>query len=411
MSTLAANPNYRLLFSASAVSNLGDGISALAFPWLATLLTRDPILIAAVAAAGRLPWLLFAAPAGLIADRMDRRRVLVWSDLVRMTLTVGVILLIFTLPQGGARDIHIWTLAGLAFALGSAEVVRDNAAQTALPSIVEPRQLEAANGQIWSVEQVMGSFVGPPLAGFLIAVAVPLPFAVDAVTFAAAACLVAFISFPARRIDLSDRSLWSDLKEGTAWLWQHHTILRLAVLLGAINATHLGYMTLLILYSQEVLGLGPAGHGVLMMAAAAGGVAGGLLGPALVARLGAQRVFLVAQIFFLAEPLAVYLTSSAVLVGLGMGVSMGAAVTYNIVTVSYRQRVIPNALLGRVNSLYRLLGWGFMPFGAMLGGWAVSMLEPVLGRDEALRMPFLMGAIFLLTLLLYSAWVIRLPAR
>ena len=169
---LTRNRNYRLLFSASAVSNLGDGISALAFPWLASLLTRDPVLIAAVAAAGKLPWLLFTAPAGVITDRADRQRLMVLSDILRMVLTCGVIALIFAVPDLAPSDdnqLYVWGLAALAFALGMAEVLRDNAAQTALPSLAEGRELKEANGQIWSVEQTMGAFVGPPLAGILIA--------------------------------------------------------------------------------------------------------------------------------------------------------------------------------------------------------------------------------------------------
>lgn len=411
MSLLARNRNFRLLFTSSAISNLGDGISALAFPWLATLMTRDPVLIAAVAAAGRLPWLLFTAPAGVIADRMDRQRILVWSDCVRTGLTALVILLIFTLPTGEAHVAQVWALAALAFLLGIAEVLRDNAAQTVLPSVVDKSELETANGQLWSIEQIMGSFIGPPLAGFLIAMALPLPFAFDAVTFAVAAILVALMNFPARAIPVQTQSMWRDMVDGGRWLWSHATIFRLAVLLGLINAVHMGYMTLLVLFSQEVLGLSAAGYGMLMMAAAVGGVVGGLYGPKLVERFGAHRMFLFTQVLFLAEPLAVAFTSSVVAVAVGMAVTMGAAVTYNVVTVSYRQRAIPDELLGRVNSLYRLFGWGMMPIGAMAGGVLVAWFEPSLGREAALRLPFIVGAVFLLGLLAYSSRAIRIPNK
>ena len=134
MSLLARNRNFRLLFTSSAISNLGDGISALAFPWLATLMTRDPVLIAAVAAASKLPWLLFTAPAGVIADRMDRQRILVWSDCVRTGLTALVILLIFTLPTGEAHVAQVWALAALAFLLGMAEYMRKTDGQQVVPA-------------------------------------------------------------------------------------------------------------------------------------------------------------------------------------------------------------------------------------------------------------------------------------
>ena len=151
MSLLVKNRNYRLLFSASAISNLGDDVSALAFPWFASLITRDPFLIAMVAFATRLPWLLFSLPAGVITDRGDRQRLMVMAGLLRLLLTSGFVVLIVTLPDlppvSGAGW-YILALSGLEFLLGSAEVVRDNAAQTALPSVVESSDLERANGQI-----------------------------------------------------------------------------------------------------------------------------------------------------------------------------------------------------------------------------------------------------------------------
>lgn len=150
MTTLWSLRNYRLLFSASAISNLGDGVSALAFPWLATLITRDPMLIAMVAFATRLPWLLFSIPAGVWTDRMDRRRLMVQADLVRMVLTFGVVAVILSAPEFpvAQAELYIAAISALAFLLGSAEVLRDNAAQTMLPAVVFPDQLERANGQL-----------------------------------------------------------------------------------------------------------------------------------------------------------------------------------------------------------------------------------------------------------------------
>ena len=198
---LRQNRNFRLLFSASAISNLGDGVSSLALPWFATLLTRDAFLISLVAMAGRLPWFLFALPAGVWTDRADRQQMMVHADIVRMFLTLGIIALILSTPAlplpEGAGSGMILALAALTFLLGTAEVLRDNAAQTILPSIVAAADLERANGQIWSAEQVMNQFVGPPLAGALIALGITLPFGLDATTFAAAAALVWMLTLPA----------------------------------------------------------------------------------------------------------------------------------------------------------------------------------------------------------------------
>ena len=154
---LVRNRNYRLLFSAGALTNLGDGLIVLALPWLATLMTRDPVAIGLVAAATRLPWLLFALPAGVIIDRSDQRKLIARADILRAAIVLAILLLAVNVPSQGA----IWLLASLAFLLGSAEVLRDNAAQTILPAIVDKKDLEAAKGQLWSTEQQTAQFIGP----------------------------------------------------------------------------------------------------------------------------------------------------------------------------------------------------------------------------------------------------------
>jgi len=300
---LARNRNFRLFFSAAGITNLGDGISALAFPWLATLITRDPFLIGLVAAAQRFPWLFFALPAGVITDRVDRRLLLVRADLFRMILTFGVVTLILSAPPLPLADgaAQAWPmilgLSAAAFLLGTAEVFRDNAAQTAMPQIVEDKDLEQANGQLWSIEQIMGQFIGPPVAGLLIALSVPLPFAFDAVTFGVAAALVWWITMrdvPLARAD----GFWKAFREGATWMARSPIILRFAVMLGVLNFVTFGSIAILVLFSQEVLGLSAAGHGLLLSAGALGAVLGSLTGPRIAAALGGRRTILLALAMF-----------------------------------------------------------------------------------------------------------------
>lgn len=413
MTSLVANRNYRFLFSASAISNLGDGVSALAFPWLATLITRDPAMIALVAFATRLPWLLFAIPAGVLTDRMDRRILMVQADVFRLILTGGVIAMILSLPtlppDPSSVSTYIWALCGFAFLLGSAEVLRDNAAQTALPSIVPKQQLERANGQMWSIEQIMGSFVGPPLAGILIALSVPAPFALDALTFGTAAWLVWCIAMPPR-LAPARRSLRAEVVEGATWIWAHGTVLQLAIMLGVLNALNMMAITVLILFSQEVLHLSAVGHGTLLTFGAAGGVAGGLLCPGIVARLGAQRSLFTALLLFPIPLLMIGLTSNVAVVAAALFLEMFAALLWNVVTVSYRQRLIPDALLGRVNSIYRFFGWGMMPIGALAGGLIVAWVEPQTGRELALRLPYLLASGGCVLMCLYGLAKLRIDA-
>ena len=410
---LRRNRGYRLLFSASALSNLGDGISALAFPWLATMLTRDPLLIGAVAAAARLPWLLFSVPAGVVVDRADRRRLIARADLLRAGLTVGVIALIASagppLPDGSAAaPVTALALASLAFLLGTVEVVRDNAAQTVLPSLVAPGDLERANGQMWSAERVLNAFVGPPLAGFLIAWAVPLPFAVDALTFAVAAWLVWLIALPPKPAVVHAPFL-HELREGWRWLRGHPLLLRLAVALGALNFCSTVSLTLLVLVAREVMGLGAPGYGLVLSAAAAGGVAGALGGPWVAGRIGGTASVILGVSAMAAGHLALWAAPSAAFLAAALALEAAGGMLWNIVTVSYRQRRIPTAILGRVNALYRFFGWGAIPLGALAAGAAVAALEPALGREAALRAPYLATAMAVGAVALYVAARVRLP--
>ncbi len=410
MSLISRNRNFRLLFSASAITNLGDGVSALAFPWLATLITRDPVLIAWVAFSTRLPWLLFTIPAGVITDRFNKRSLMVSSDVLRACLTALVvtsILLFDTNSPNISENLFIAVLSVLAFLLGSAEVVRDNAAQTILPSIVDKSELEHANGQLWSVEQVMGQFVGPPLAGFLIAWAVPLPFVLDAITFLAAAWIVWKIPLP-KKTGSARSPVLVEAAEGIKWMWHQPVILQLAIMLGILNALHMATLTVLVLFSQEILGLSAAGHGILLTAGAAGGVVGGLLCPRISERVGGKTSLWLALLLMALPFVVIALTANPVVTAAALFVEMFAALLWNVVTVSYRQRIIPGHLLGRVNSIYRFFGWGLMPIGALIGGIIVALAEPEFGRDVALRMVFWVAAFGTFIMLVYALARLRL---
>lgn len=391
MGIFTGSKNYRLLFSASAISNLGDGVSVLAYPWLATLISRDPMHIALVAFAARLPWFLLALPAGVITDRFVHRSIMVSADAFRFALTLGVVALIFFGPKENSTT-YILLLSFAAFLLGSAEVLRDNTAQTMLPAIVSPDDLQKANGQLWSVEQVMGQFIGPPLAGFLIAVALPLTFLLDAASFAIAAILVFAMSVKPMPTPKRQPAL-SAMKEGFMWLYNRPILFRMAILLGLMNMAAMMTLTIMVLFAQEVLSLGPAAYGILLTSGAAGGVIGGLIAPKIATKLGNGRGMRLAILLILAEHVFITFAFHSITVGLGLFLGMIGAMLWNVITVSLRQRIIPPELLGRVNSVYRFFAWGMMPIGALLGGGLVTLMEGNLGRETALRMPFGLAAI------------------
>ncbi|WP_072506402.1 MFS transporter [Phaeobacter porticola] len=399
---LIRNRNYRLLFTAGALTNLGDGFILLALPWLATLMTRDPVAIAAVAAAGRLPWLFFALPAGVIADMTDRRKLIARADLLRAMIVMAILMLAVSAPTPGA----IWALAGLAFILGSAEVIRDNAAQTILPDIVAGSDLETANGQLWTAEQLTGQFIGPPLAGLLIAAGIAVPFGLDVVALVLAAGFVWLIKLSPRAP--LRQSFGKALLEGIAFMRSDRLLLRLAIVLGIANFLATATITVQILFAQDVLALSATEYGLVLSIAALGAVTGSLIAPRLTRLIGVQPCLYLSIAGWAAGYAVIGLSNSGIVMASALFVVMTAAMVWNVITVSWRQRRIPSDLLGRVNSIYRCFGWGSMPLGALTGGVLVALLEGDLGRDLALRAPFLMSAICCIILLIYAAFWLRL---
>lgn len=412
-SSLLDNRHYRLFLQAACVSNLGDGIALLALPWLASLLTRDAAQIALVIAALRLPWLLFSLPAGLMADRWDRRALILWADALRLLVLLVVVLGLSQLQaldqlsevEGQAMIIALMVTA---FVLGMAEVLRDNTAQTLLPVLVSEQHLEKANGQLWSAEQLIGQFVGPPLAGWLILQSTASPFIANALCIALAGYFVFLIRLPRRAVTPAQVGSWKQMGEACSWLYGRTQMFCLAWMTGAYNFLVTGLFTLLILFSQNVLGLNAAQYGLLLTAGAVGGVAGGLLCPMISARLGGTRSVHLALFLSSTAFLMIAFANSVLWVALALFTEMFAAILWNVVTVSLRQRSIPSALLGRVNSVYRLIGWGMMPLGALAAGWLVDVAQATMSLEQALRLYYALSWVGAFLLFVYGFLRLRI---
>jgi len=396
------NRNYRLLLGAGTLTNLGDGMVVLALPWLATLMSQNPVAIGAVAAAGRLPWLLFAIPAGVIIDKAEYNKLIARANLLSAVILLAILMLAMNEHVQGA----VWVLAGLAFVLGSVEVLRDNAAQTMLPSIVKSKDLEAANGQLWSSEQLTNQFIGPPLAGVLIAAGIGIPFGLNAALLVLAAGLVWMISLaPKVRIQTSFRKA---LMEGIAFMRSDPLLLRLAVVLGVANFIATATITIQVLFAQDVLAISAYSYGLILSVAAVGAITGSLLAPRFIAMLGTQTCLYLSIATWGIGYAAIGLSHSGLAMAIALFFVMAAAMLWNVITVSWRQRRIPPALLGRVNSIYRFFRWGSMPLGAMTGGILVSVLEHEFGREIALRTTFMSAGAACGLLLAYALFKLRL---
>ncbi|MGA1737852.1 MAG: MFS transporter [Candidatus Nanopelagicaceae bacterium] len=406
--------NYWRLWSATAISNLGDGIALIAYPWLASAITRDPFLIALAGVVGRLPWLLFTLPAGVITDRVERRKIIVSMDLLRGALTVVVALIVWqasaSLPDldsiATAEVTTNWSLYAViliaSLIYGMAEVLRDNAAQTFMPQIVEKEKLEVANGRMWSAEYLTNSFMGPPLGSFLIGIAIFIPFFVDAATFFIAVILIAGIriSIPGEvrsrnqvREGKEPVRLGAEVKEGFQWLWRHELLRPMAIILGLLNFLATTSTALFILFAQEVLETSVLIFAILGTAGAAGGMIGGLLAPRISKRLGSGATLALALFTFPTVALIIGLTSFWPLVWFLTAFSTIMAVVWNVITVSLRQSIIPSHLLGRVNSVYRFFAWGSMPLGMLTAGLIVNFAGQFVSREGSLRTPYFFAAV------------------
>jgi len=413
--------NYWKLWVASVGSNLGDGVAGIAYPWLASAITRDPILIALIAVAQRLPWLIFSLPAGVITDRVDRRKAMVWMDALRAGLTLVVAFSVLGATAGlptveeiaqgvpiSTNQLLYWLLVGSAFLLGMAEVLRDNASQTILPAIVKPEALEKANGQMWGAEMVMNSFIGPLLGSLLVAVAFALPFFFDAATFALAALLVFLITgdFRSRGVGQGppEKVAWrSEIAEGFGWLWHHDLLRPMAIILGVMNGVAAMSFATLVLFAQEVLEVDAFVFAILGTGGAIGGILGSVLAPRISARLGSGTSLYVTLIGGGVTSLVVGLATHWIVAWAMFTAFTFTAVLWNVITVSLRQTIIPDHLLGRVNSVYRFFAWGMMPIGMFLGGLLVSGAESVMSREMALRLPWIVGAAVYAVLFIYAA--------
>ena len=385
--------------AAVGLANTADGIAIVAWAWTASLLTRDPLLVAALPTALRVPWLLFSLPSGLLADRVDRRRLILTCDLVRFCLYALAGAAIFsTLPLAdpGPDDLQhpqlYIALICMGFLVGCAEVARDNAAQTMLPSIVPSSGLEQANGWLQSIETVGNSMLGPAAGAFLIALFLPLPFFATATGFLLAALVTVSLHgrFKAQRQMAQD---WrAELAEGFRFVIGEPMLRVLVLITGFWNFFAEMAIIALVLHVQENLNAGATTYGLILAVGAVGGVVGGAAVTPLLKKFTAAS--LAQWMNVAAAPLfvAVAFAPGPVVVSAAMFFFYLSGVIWNALSISYRQRVVPDDIRGRVNSVYRLFAWGMMPLGLLASGLIVRWAEGFVAREVALTIPFLCAA-------------------
>ncbi len=380
---------YWRLWTSAGLSSLADGIVKIALPLVAIRFTRSPVLIAGLSFALTLPWLLFALQAGALADRLDRRRVMLGANCARALLLTAIVIAV-ALGAGS-----IWALYLVALSIGVAETIYDTSAQSIMPQVVKRDQLPRANGRLYAAELAANEFVGPPLAGFLTAASAAVAFAAPAVLWAVAIFALLFVRGDFKIERTTRSTVRADIAAGLSFLWRHRLLRTLAVMVGLFNVATSASFAILVLFAVgpgSAMGLSAQLFGVLLASSAAGSVIGSFGAELIIALIGRARalgVSLVCGALFVGIPA---LTANPVIVGAAFFVGGVGIIFWNVVTVSFRQRITPDRLLGRVNSCYRLVAWGTMPLGAAVGG--------LLGQVLGLRAVFALMATLTLTLCL-----------
>jgi MFS family permease len=362
---------YWRLWTSSGLSNLADGIVKIALPLVAIRFTDSPTLIAGLTFALTLPWLLFALPAGALTDRLDRRRAMLGANGVRAALLVVLVLTVLV-------DIgSIWVLYAVALWIGAAETIYDTSAQSILPQVVSRDRLSRANGRLYAAELTANQFVGPPLGGFLVALGAAMAFATPAALWAVAVGVLLLVRGPFRIQRDQRTTMRADVAEGLRFLWGHRILRTLAVMVGVFNFASNATFAILVLYAvgpASAMGLSEPAYGLLLTSVAAGSLLGSLVAEGVERWLGRARSLVLTILGSTVLVGALAVTANPLLIGPAFFVGGITIAIWNVITVSLRQRITPDRLLGRVNSGYRLVAWGTMPLGAAAGGLLAQFL-------------------------------------
>lgn len=366
--------DFRWLLASNWVTNLGDGITLAAGPLLVASQTRNPLAVAMAAFLQRLPWLMFGLYAGVLADRVSRRAIIIVTGLVRVTILVLLIASILT----GRVDTPV-VLAAL-FLFGVNETFGETASTTVLPMLVGPGDLGVANARSLTGVIVWDQLAGPPVGAALFAAGMALPFVTEAVCVLAGVLLIARIRLPAPERTASPEGrggraarVREDISEGWRWLWAHPAVRTLAITIFTFNITFGAAWSVLVLYARERLGMSALGFGLITTASAAGGLLGTASYGWLERRVPLGVIMRGGLIIETLTHLALALTRS-VWVALTVFFIFGAhAFIWGTTSTSVRQRAVPAEFQGRVGSVYLTGVVGGLVVGTALGGAVASV--------------------------------------
>ena len=358
---------FNAQLASTGLANLGDGVLGMLAPLVALTLTASPAQISLLTAATWAPWLLFGLAAGVVIDRVDRRRAQVLALAVRAAVLGAATLLSLT----GRLTMPL--LLAVVLLYGVTEVFADLGASSILPDLVPADRLPAANGRVLGVQQVANAFLGSPLAGVLIVLGAGVGFGASA-ALAAMAALTLAVGLrgdfrPATRVTPA-RPL-AQVREGLAFLVRHPVIRPLVIAGGVINLASTAYFAVFVLWAvgpDSAIGLTASQFPLLTLGLALGAVAGSVVVEGVQRRLGETRTMIGALVISVLLMLVPVLWPNGWAVAAAFALVGVTNTVGNVITQSMRQRLVPGELLGRVGGASRTLAFGLMPVGAVLGG-------------------------------------------
>lgn len=360
---------FAKLWWASTTSALGSGLATVAAPLYVASRTSNPIVVSVSFAVSWLPWLLFALPGGVLVDRVDRRRLMVCIDGVRI---VAVALLAVAIATGWGGIALLYVVLAL---VNTGEVVFRTASQALIPAIVPRDRLERANGWLVGGTTLMQGMIAGPLGGFLFALAASIPFFGNAGTYAVSVVLIALVSGGYRagdQVAQRTRSVRSDVIEGLRWLMRQRLLRTMAILIGLLNVTLTATESVLVLLAKDRLHLGSVGYGLLFTCMAAGGILGSVIGDRLIELVTATWTIRVGLSIEAAMHLTLAASRSPYLIGFALFAFGVHGALWGIVGSSLRQRLAPPEMLGRIGSSTLFVVAGGNCVGALLGGVLAS---------------------------------------
>ncbi len=355
---------FWLLWSATTVANVADGISLSAFPLLAIHLTDDARLVALVTVFRVLPFVVVGLPAGVLLDRLDRRRVGVFAQIGR-SVPVAVMAFAVAADQGTMA-----LLTGTAFVVGVGEVFTDGGLPAIVRSVVRSDQLEVANARLLAAQLVNNMFIGPPLGALLFEIDRALPFFVVAAVLGMGAVLLSLLpgTYRSERDEDAAGSFRSELFIGLRYVWGHPVLRPLALAVALFSFMGEATNAVQVILVTERFGFSSFGFGILMSLEALSALVVSFFVARIVARWGHAASMRVAVVAFSVATLLLGFTTVAVGAVLAALVQGAGDPTWNIVSSTIRQRLVPDRVFGRMMTAYLFIAWGIQPIGALLGG-------------------------------------------